>query len=413
MIVSVDRERNELEALDEQGLSSLDVLERQDLQEWIIERPEILNEDLLILTAEYGGFEQTRDRLDLLALDRTGRLVVIELKRETADRTTDLQAIKYASYCATLTPEQTQEVYRDFWNGRRSDSLDPEAVGEAFADFLNETADREVGLTETGWADFALDDRPRITLVAGSFGIEVTSPVVWLIEEYEFTSAVADRPVKVPITGPYTLASWCFNESYDDDRALALDLADLVNEEIGKLVEAGARYIQIDEPALATTPDDHAIVGDCLDRIVAGLPEDVRIGLHVCYGDYSRIYPEILDFPIDEFDVELANGDYEQLDVFKEPEFDLDLALGVTDAHVAEVESVEAIEANIEKGLEIVPPDRLTASPDCGVKLLPRDVAYGKMANMATAARNVERKLDAGEIDATALREGAAVSADD
>jgi len=185
MIVSVDRERNELEALDEQGLSSLDVLERQDLQEWIIERPEILNEDLLILTAEYGGFEQTWDRLDLLALDRTGRLVVIELKRETADRTTDLQAIKYASYCATLTPEQTQEVYRDFWNGRRSDSLDPEAVGEAFADFLNETADREVGLTETGWADFALDDRPRITLVAGSFGIEVTSPVVWLIEEYD------------------------------------------------------------------------------------------------------------------------------------------------------------------------------------------------------------------------------------
>ena len=235
----------------------------------------------------------------------------------------------------------------------------------------------------------------------------------WLVEEFAFTDEVAARPVKVPITGPYTLASWCFNESYDDDRALALDLADLVNEEIGKLVEAGARYIQIDEPALATTPDDHAIVGDCLDRIVAGLPEDVRIGLHVCYGDYSRIYPEILDFPIDEFDVELANGDYEQLDVFKEPEFDLDLALGVTDAHVAEVESVEAIEANIEKGLEIVPPDRLTASPDCGVKLLPRDVAYGKMANMATAARNVERKLDAGEIDATALREGAAVSADD
>jgi len=235
----------------------------------------------------------------------------------------------------------------------------------------------------------------------------------WLVEEFAFTDEVAARPVKVPITGPYTLASWSFNETYDDDRALALDLADLVNEEIGKLVEAGARYIQIDEPALATTPDDHAIVGDCLDRIVAGLPEDVRIGLHVCYGDYSRIYPEILDFPIDEFDVELANGDYEQLDVFKEPEFDLDLALGVTDAHVAEVESVEAIEANIEKGLEIVPPDRLTASPDCGVKLLPRDVAYGKMANMATAARNVERKLDAGEIDATALREGAAVSADD
>jgi 5-methyltetrahydropteroyltriglutamate--homocysteine methyltransferase len=228
---------------------------------------------------------------------------------------------------------------------------------------------------------------------------EVAYDESWLVSEFEFTNDVAERPVKVPITGPYTLASWSFNEAYDDDRDLALALADLVNEEIRKLVDAGARYIQIDEPALATTPDDHAIVGEALDRIVADLPEEVRVGLHVCYGDYSRIYPEILDFPIDEFDVELANGDYEQLDVFKQPEFDLDLALGVTDVHVAEVESVAEIKANIEKGLEIVPPERLTVSPDCGVKLLPREVAYGKMENMVTAAREVERELDAGDIE--------------
>ncbi|MFC6717377.1 methionine synthase [Natrialbaceae archaeon GCM10025810] len=221
----------------------------------------------------------------------------------------------------------------------------------------------------------------------------------WLVDEYEYTASVTDRPVKVPITGPYTLANWSFNEAYDDDEALAYDLADLVNEEIEKLVEAGARYIQIDEPALATTPDDHAIVGECLERIVADIPEEVRIGLHVCYGDYSRIYPEILEFPVDEFDLELANGDYEQLDVFKDPDFTKDLALGVTDVHVAEVESVEQIERNILKGLEIVPPEQLVVSPDCGVKLLPREVAYGKMANMVEAARNVEAKLDAGDID--------------
>jgi len=224
----------------------------------------------------------------------------------------------------------------------------------------------------------------------------------WLVDEYEFTASVAERPVKVPITGPYTLANWSFNEAYDDDEALAYDLADLVNEEIEKLVEAGARYIQIDEPALATTPDDHAIVGGCLERIADGIPEDVRIGLHVCYGDYSRIYPEILEFPVDEFDLELANGDYEQLDVFKDPDFTKDLALGVVDAHVAEVESVEQIEANIRKGLEVVPPERLTVSPDCGVKLLPREVAYEKMANLVTAARNVEADLDEGNIDVSA-----------
>ncbi|WP_435332704.1 methionine synthase [Haloarchaeobius sp. TZWWS8] len=224
----------------------------------------------------------------------------------------------------------------------------------------------------------------------------------WLVDEYEFTADVAEKPVKVPITGPYTLANWSFNEAYDDDEQLAYDLADLVNTEIEKLVEAGARYIQIDEPALATTPDDHAIVGECLERIADDIPEDVRIGLHVCYGDYSRIYPEILDYPVDEFDLELCNGDYDQLDVFTADEFTKDLALGVVDAHVAEVESVEEIKENIRKGLEVVPPERLIVSPDCGLKLLPRKVAYGKMKNLVEATREIEAELDAGEIEVAA-----------
>jgi len=221
----------------------------------------------------------------------------------------------------------------------------------------------------------------------------------WLVDEYEFTASVAERPVKVPITGPYTLARWVFNEHYATTADLANDLAELVNEEVEKLADAGARYIQIDEPALAQHEDDHAIVGNALERVVEDLPEDVRIGLHVCYGDYSRIYPEILEFPVDELDLELANGDYEQLDVFREPSFTKDLAMGVVDAHVAEVESVAEIKENIRKGLEIVPPEQLVVSPDCGVKLLPREAAFRKMENMVQAAREIEAELDAGEID--------------
>jgi 5-methyltetrahydropteroyltriglutamate--homocysteine methyltransferase len=228
-------------------------------------------------------------------------------------------------------------------------------------------------------------------------GVEYDEP--WLVDEFEFTRDAASKPVKVPITGPYTLASWSFNEAYDTEADLAYELADLVNTEVEKLVEAGARYIQIDEPALATTPDDHAIVGECLERIVADIDPDVRIGLHVCYGDYSRIYPEVNEFPIDEFDVELCNGGFEQIDVFTDPEFEPDLALGVVDAHTAEVESVEEIKQNILQGLKVVPPEKLTISPDCGLKLLPRKIAYGKMENMVKATREVEAELDAGEID--------------
>jgi 5-methyltetrahydropteroyltriglutamate--homocysteine methyltransferase len=248
-------------------------------------------------------------------------------------------------------------------------------------------------------------DKPSV-----SEEVEYDEP--WLVDEFAFTSEVAERPVKVPITGPYTLANWAFNEAYETEEALAYDLADLVNEEVEKLVEAGARYVQIDEPALATTPDDHAIVGECLERIADGIPAEVRIGLHVCYGDYSRIYPEINEFPIDEFDVELCNDDYEQISVFADGEFAPDLALGVVDAHDAEVESVEEIKENIVEGLKVVPPEKLTISPDCGLKLLPRESAYQKMENLVQAAREVEQELDAGTIDVPAL-EADAATADD
>lgn len=184
MIFSVDGERGELEDLKEQDLGELGFLERQDLQEWAIEEPRILGEELLIITSEYANFEDTWDRLDVLALDPTGKLVVVELKRDHADRTTDLQAIKYASYCATLTAEDVQKDYREFWSDRTGEEISPEDVGRVVTDFLEEETTPEVSLSEDGWANFELDEKPRILLAAGSFGTEITAPVMWLIEEY-------------------------------------------------------------------------------------------------------------------------------------------------------------------------------------------------------------------------------------
>jgi hypothetical protein len=183
MIFSINEDEGLLDSLDEQELSTMGFLERQDLQEWTIEEPRILGEELLVITSEYANFRDTRDRLDTLALDPSGKLVVVELKRDRADRTTDLQAIKYASYCATLTAEEIQQDYRSFWSDREGTDLTPEDVGEEFADFLDR-AEGEVPITDEGWADFDLDQKPRILLAAGSFGTEITSPVMWLIEEY-------------------------------------------------------------------------------------------------------------------------------------------------------------------------------------------------------------------------------------
>lgn len=171
-----------VESVPTHELAELGLRERDDLQEWVIHEPRILGENLLVITSEYAGFEDTLDRLDVLALDRDGKLVVVELKRDLADSETDLQALKYASFCSTLTAEDVQHLYREFHQRRRSEDLTPEDVGNQFASFI--ASDELISLGEDGWATFELDDRPRILLAAGDFGTEVTSPVLWLNQEY-------------------------------------------------------------------------------------------------------------------------------------------------------------------------------------------------------------------------------------
>lgn len=165
-----------------QKLEELGLYERQDLQEWVIDEPRILGEELLIVTSEYAGFRDTQDRLDVLAFDKIGRLVVVELKRDRADRTTDLQAIKYASFCSTLTAEDIQQLYREFHAERTEDELTPEDVGERFTTFID--TDETITTGDSGLAEFKLDDKPRVMLAAGDFGTEITSPVLWLRQEY-------------------------------------------------------------------------------------------------------------------------------------------------------------------------------------------------------------------------------------
>lgn len=179
MVYHVNGDR--IDALEPASFATLDFTEG-DIEEWIIETPSILGEDLLIVASQYAKFDKTAERPDVLALDPEGKLVVVELKRDRADDTTDLQAIKYASYCSTISAEELQQDYRTFWNQRRADDdqLTPEEVGETFQNFLGE----DIGTTDDGYADFVLDDRPRILLAAGSFGPEITTPVVWLEREF-------------------------------------------------------------------------------------------------------------------------------------------------------------------------------------------------------------------------------------
>ncbi|MEM4390196.1 MAG: methionine synthase [Candidatus Micrarchaeia archaeon] len=211
-----------------------------------------------------------------------------------------------------------------------------------------------------------------------------------LLEEFEFIKTHTDRAIKVPITGPYTIVDWSFNEYYRHKADAVMELASIERKELQTLVKAGARFIQIDEPALSTHPEEIDIAIEAINKMVKGI--ECKFGIHICYGDYSKIYPAMLDFKVDQFALEFANRKFD-IGFLKEHAFTKELGFGCIDVHNKRVETKEEVIAGIRKGLEMLPPEKIYINPDCGLKLLPRDVAYQKLVVMCEAARELRREF--------------------
>ena len=162
----IDKANKKATSLVKKSFSDLNLRERDDLQEWIIDNPHILGENLLIIQKEFNGFSDTNERLDLLALDELGRLVVIENKLDDTGRDVMWQALKYVSYCATLTKAQICEIYQRYL-GTSADA------SEKISEFFDEQDFESLNLNSAG-----MDQ--RIILVAANFRLEVTSTVLWL-----------------------------------------------------------------------------------------------------------------------------------------------------------------------------------------------------------------------------------------
>ena len=158
----VDPDSKESVKVDEVDFSHLGLQERQDIQEWIVANPEILGDDLLIIAKEFSDFDRTSERLDLLAIDRDGKLVIIELKRDPSGVDAHWQAIKYASYLRRATHEDILRMLANF-----------EGVSEAEAEekLLEHV---EIGSLEN------LNDEQRVILASHRFAPEVTSAVLWV-----------------------------------------------------------------------------------------------------------------------------------------------------------------------------------------------------------------------------------------
>lgn len=165
----VIRSKNRLERLEERRFSDLKLREREHLQEWLAHTPEALGEELLVIQKEFDGFADTRERLDLLALDKEGRLVVIENKLDDSGRDVVWQALKYAAYCSNLTQKDIPAIYQKHLD-RSSPGEDAEAK---LRDFLD--------VEDLGEVILNPGNEQRLVLIAASFRREVTAAALWLL----------------------------------------------------------------------------------------------------------------------------------------------------------------------------------------------------------------------------------------
>jgi len=165
----INKAENKISKLKENTFSDLGFKEREHLQEWLADNPGALGEELLIIQKEFAGFSDTKERLDLLALDKQGNLVIIENKLDDSGRDVTWQVLKYASYCSSLTKENIKSIYQEYLSNNNFSELAEEKI----SDFLDGKEFEEISLNQGA--------TQRIMMVAGSFRKEVTSTVLWLM----------------------------------------------------------------------------------------------------------------------------------------------------------------------------------------------------------------------------------------
>jgi 5-methyltetrahydropteroyltriglutamate--homocysteine methyltransferase len=220
------------------------------------------------------------------------------------------------------------------------------------------------------------------------------------LRDMQFLRRHTDRPAKITLPGPFTMAQQARNEFYEDMEALAMDLAAAVNEEARDLQAAGADLIQLDEPWLRNDPEGakrYAV--PAINRALEGLT--VPTALHLCFG-YAAVVRHQKPTGYS-FLPQLAATTAQQISIeAAQPRLDLgvlaDLAgktiiLGVIDLADPAVETMDQVTARIRAGLARVTPDRLVLAPDCGMKYLPRDTAFGKLRALVDGAHSVRAQL--------------------
>ena len=220
---------------------------------------------------------------------------------------------------------------------------------------------------------------------------KLARPKPMTVDWFEYAQSLTQRPVKGMLTGPYTMLDWSYNEAYATRRDAALALAEVVRQEAEDLDAAGAKYIQIDEPAIHARPEELDIAIEAMAIVTQNLK--AKTISHICYGDFAAIYPKVLDLPVDQLDLAMANYGYRWLELMDRNPFTKEMAIGIVDVHTHEMESVAEAAEGIRKGLRYVRPEKLLPHPDCGLKTRPVEESIAKCKVVVEATKVVRAEL--------------------
>jgi 5-methyltetrahydropteroyltriglutamate--homocysteine methyltransferase len=219
------------------------------------------------------------------------------------------------------------------------------------------------------------------------------------VRDVQFLREHTDRLIKATVPGPFTMAQQAQNDYYPDRESLAMDYATCVNEEVTALFAAGADVVQLDEPWLRTNPEEaRAYAVTAINKALEGV--NGFTALHLCFGYAAMVQgkpsryaflTELEDAVVQQISIEAAQP---KLDLAVLKEFATKtIILGVLNLDDMRIESPESIAAKLREALRYVPPERLMVAPDCGMKYLPRAVAYRKLRAMTLGAAIVRESL--------------------
>jgi 5-methyltetrahydropteroyltriglutamate--homocysteine methyltransferase len=219
------------------------------------------------------------------------------------------------------------------------------------------------------------------------------------VRDVEFLRRNTDRRIKITVPGPFTVSQQAQNDYYRDQKALALDIAAAVNEEIKSLQAAGADVIQLDEPYLQARPEQARAYGvEVINQALEGI--EGPTALHLCFGYAAIVHDRPPQYS---FLTELRECVVRQISIeAAQPRLDLSvlrqlaqktIIVGVLNLGDIQVETPEIVAGRIRSALQYVEPESLILAPDCGMKYLPRDVAFGKLCALVEGARVVRQEL--------------------